>query len=372
MNRSASLALAIGFLVHGLAAKAETRKLNIHSKADTYELVINGNSVTVSGKAADLGAFKNLLPVITDQLVNDCPPLKGSADVTVREGSQTRSIYIKQGIVSDGKHCLPVGGEGLFYFPIHRDFLIGAKRESITLKSPAKVFRNGVKIFELKKGPRGWDASESSLLINWDFIERFENNLRAFDIRFRVLPEIGQGKTKMILQSGDKTYEFYKLGEAEWAVKKPGTSWLEATDDFSFWYNFDDGVLEDRFAPQIKAYEAAADKDAKLSELQKLDGSWSRNLRDLYHKILLDPTAAAEQKTIAMRRLRSKPSKETAGVMTRVLSESIDEDLRKLASQILKISDPKGPIYNPNSPAEERRKVVEYWAKWWTKNQNTP
>jgi hypothetical protein len=370
VNRSLWLGLAAGILTVSIQTRAETRRLTIHSKVDQYELVLTGNSGTVNGKTADLNAFKDILPALTSPLANDCPPLKGGAEVTVRDGSQTRYVYIKQGVVSDGKTCLIVGGEGLYYFPIHRDFLIGNKREAIALKSPFKVFRQGVKLFELKKTGKSWTQVSSTLLLNWDFIERFENVLKAFDIRFRVLPEIAQGKTKMILQSGDKTYEFYQLSNVLWAIKRPGTHWLEATDDFSFLYDFDNGVLEDPHATQIKAYEEAKTDAERLAELQKLEGAWSPNLRDLYHKIVLDTAAGSELKTIAFKRLRAKPSPETAEVMTKVLSEAIDEDFRKIASQILKTTYPKGPIYNPHSSPEERRKVVEFWTNWWQKNQN--
>ncbi|MGZ3722363.1 MAG: hypothetical protein ACXVA9_05505 [Bdellovibrionales bacterium] len=372
MNHSLWLGLAAGVLSISVQASAEARKLSIQSKADQYELILNGNSGTVNGKAADLSTFKDLIPIITSPLTNDCPTLTGPAEVTVREGGQARYIYLKQGVVSDGKTCLIVGGEGLYYFPIHRDFLIGSKRETIDLKSPLKVFRQGVKLFELKKTGQSWTPSSSTLLLNWDFLERFESSLHAFDIRFRVLPGMGEGKTKMIVQSGDKNYEFYKLSNVMWAVKKPGTAWLEATDDFSFWYDFDNGVLEDRFSPDIKAYEDAKEKADRLSALQKLEGSWSPNLRDLYHKIVLDQGADQEVKAIALKRLRAKPSKETSAVMAKFMAESIDEDFRKTASQILKINFPKGPIYNPNSPPEERKKVVEFWTQWAAKNQNAP
>ncbi len=357
----------LSFLTHAQSA----RKLSIQSKYDQYELILNGNSGSVNGKAADLSTFRDLIPAITNPMINECSMPKGSPEVTVREGEKTRYIFIKQGVVSDGKNCLPVSGEGLLYFPIHRDFLIGTKHDSITLKSPLKLFRQGVKLFELKRSaPPSWNAVSASMLLNYDFLERFENSLRSFDVRFRVLPEMGQGKTKMIVQSGDQTYEFYKLTTVVWAVKRPGTHWLEASDDFSYWYDFDQGVLEDRFAAQIHAIEENKVPGERLDLIQKLEGNWSPNLRDLYHHLVLEAAAGPEVKALAIKRLKGKPAKETALVMAKFLSQSDDEDLKKSASQILKINFSKGPLYNPDGTAEEKHKAVEFWTQWASKNQN--
>jgi hypothetical protein len=192
-------------------------------------------------------------------------------------------------------------------------------------------------------------------------------------VRFRVLPEIAKDKPKIVVQSGETTYEFYKITSVLWALKKPGTRWLEASDDWSFWYDFDDALLEDRFAPQIRVIEnKSTDMAERKATLDKLDTGWSRNLRDLYHKMLLDKDEDHEMQATALKRLRSKPSKETAGVMAQFLEKTQDEDFKKMASQILKINNPKGPLYKPNDPPEERAKVVEFWSRWWTQNQHAP
>nr|HMN68817.1 hypothetical protein [Bdellovibrionales bacterium] len=197
------------------------RRLNIQSRYDQYDLVLNSKtSGTIDGKAANLKVLDDLWPVLDNPLGNECPALKGQADVTLKEGGKTRSIYIKQGLVTDGKSCLNVGGEGLLYFPVHREFLIGPKRDGIALKSPLKIFRQGVKMLELKKQGDTWVSDNPDLLLNWDFIERFENTLREFDVRLRVQQDIAAGKTKMLMQSGDQTYEFFKVTGVMWAVKR--------------------------------------------------------------------------------------------------------------------------------------------------------
>ncbi len=155
-----------------------------------------------------------------------------------------------------------------------------------------------------------------------------------------------------------------------WAVKKPGAAWLEASDDWSFWYDFDQSLLEDRLAADIRLVDdPKSNPEQKIEALKRLQGSWSRNLRDLYHRLLLNPAASPADKHTALSHLRRKPSKETAGVIVELLSNTRDEELRQMATQVLRTQNPKGPLYNPTGSAMERSNAVEYWNNWW-KSQN--
>jgi len=326
----------------GLWAQS-ARKLKIQSPHDKYELLLTSKTKgTVDGKAASLRAFDDLWPVLNNPLGNECPDIKGAADVTVSEGGKLRSIHVRQGIVTDGKGCLNVGGEGLYFFPVHRDFLIGPREDGITLSSPVKVFRQGVKLLEIRKEGTQWVSDNKEMLVNWDFVERFENSLREFTVRLRVHPDIAKGKTKMIVQSGQQTFEFYKVTSLMWAVKKPGVPWLIASDDWSFWYDFDQKQVEDRYAEEIRFISKAdTSKEDKQTTLDRLDGIWSRNLRDLYHKFLLEPGADREFQELALHRLRTKPAPETSQALAQFINETRDKDLKKLASEILQKHNPK-------------------------------
>ena len=360
--------ILLGALVLTCAASAQgPRKLNIKSAHDTFDVVVHSRTKgSVEGKVTVLTSLADLWPVIVNPLGNECPALKGRPDATITENGKSRSIYVKAGIVTDGKFCMNVGGDGLFFFPLHRDFLIGKNRDSIRLNSPLKVFRQGVKILDLRKEQNQWVGDNKDQLLNWDFIERFENSVRDFDVRLRVQNEIVTGKPKMLVQSAGQTYEFYKVTKVMWAVKKPGYAWLIASDDWSFWYDFDQSLIEDRFAPEIRLLEnPAATPEQRTEAMGKLEGAWSRNLRDLYHKLVSNPSEDADHVRTALNRLKRKPSPETAGVMVQFLSASRDEDLKRLAGQILKTQNPKGPLYKPSAPAPEKAKVIEYWNNWW-------
>jgi hypothetical protein len=337
---------------------------------DKFELVLTGSHGTVDGKPADLKSFAEVLPMLTKPLTAECDSVpKTKAPITVTEGDKTRSIYVKQGLVTDGKNCLTVQGDGLYYFPAHRDFFIGTKTDSIQLKSPLKIFRQGNKLLALKKKGKQWVNENPEQLLNWDFLERLENSLNDFKIRLRVNEAIAEGKPKMIIQSGPQNYEFYKVTDVLWALKKPGTKWLEASDDWSFWYDFDQGVIEDRYSEQIKtAGDQTKPKEERMAALAKLDVTWSPNLRELYHKLLLHDNEDASLQEIALKQLKRKPSIETAGVMVQFIEKSKDDELKKEAGIVLKLQNPKGPKYNPAASDEEKAKTLEFWRNWWKQN----
>lgn len=355
-------------------ATAQPRKLSITSAHDKFDLILKSKtSGTVNGKPADMKVMTDLWPVTDSALGNECPSLPDPADVTITEKGQVRSLHLSEGIVTDGKMCLNVGGEGLFFFPIHRDFLIGAKRATLEIQPSLKVFRQGVKVLDLRKTEGKWNSvhtENKEQLLNWDFIERFENSLRQFDVRLRVQAEIAQGKPKMIVQNGDQSLEFYKITKVMWALKRPGQAWLEASDDWSFWYDFEQALIEDSYTAEIKTVQNVNNpREKRLAALKRLDETWSRNLRELYHRLLDTHSEDPEFKQMALKRLRSKPSLETSGVMVRFLKEAEDEELKALAGQVLKAHYPKGPLYKPTLSEKEKAKALEFWNNWWIQNQ---
>lgn len=349
------------------------RHLVVQSKLDKYELDLQQNHGEISGKPIDMSVLQTFLPLLTDNLGDECPSMNTAPDVTVREDGKARQIYIRAGVVKDHGKCLTVEGEGMLYFPVHRDFLIGPKLDAIVLKSSLQLLKRDAKLMDLSKSAHGWKSQNKDQMLNWDFFDRFENSLSSFSIRFRIGMEAGADKPHVTLKSGGQVYEFYKLTGVLWAVKMPKNKWLEASDSWSFWYDLDAAVLEDRFAPQIRAFGGPGQSPAeRLAAVEKLESFWSPNLRDLYHRLLLNHGEAAAVQRVALRRLKSKPSTETAGVMVQFLQQSRDDDLKRSAAQILKISYPKGPLYNPNASLAERDKAVHFWSDWWAKNHKQP
>jgi hypothetical protein len=92
----------------------------------------------------------------------------------------------------------------------------------------------------------------------------------------------------------------------------------------------------------------------------------------MYARILEEPLQDPRLSKIALDRLRSKPSAENAGAVVKFLENSSDPDLKKMATQILKIQNPKGRLFDPAQSPEQQRQVVEEWSRWWKKSQTAP
>ncbi|MGE4132707.1 MAG: hypothetical protein AB7F86_13775 [Bdellovibrionales bacterium] len=364
--RLAVLVMTFLFSLPGVA-----KTLTFQSKLDTFDLEYTGTRGKVDGKPANLSTIKEILPLLSKPLSSPCPTLPKNADLTIRSGSSTKNLYLESELLSENGQCLQITGEGLHYLPVHRDFLIGPKKGAIQLQSNLKIFKQGIKILDIKKDGDEWVTNEGDLLVDWDFVRRLEDSLRDFTIRLRVQTSLAKDKPKMIIQNGNQTLEFYKVTKIMWATKLPGTDWLTASDDWSFWRDFESDMLEDRFADGIRRVESATDKDAKRAALKEVDVGWSPNLRRMYHKLALSETEDSSIRMMALKRLKQKPALETCGVMLKILETSQDPDIQDEASTILKLNNPKGPKFKSNSSEEERKKALEYWRTWWRDKQKS-
>ncbi len=348
------------------------RKLTFISKYDKFDLTLSAGRGDVNGQAANLTTIKDLLPLLTNPLGETCPTFKNPPEITVKDGDKTRTVYVEEGAISDGKACTFVGGVGLFYFPVHRDFLIGAKNDSIQLRSPVKIFVQGKKVLEMRKQGDTWVTDSPEMMINWDFVAELEDSLRRFDIRLRVQPGIAKDKPKMIIDNGGQQLEFSKVTNVMWALKKPGTNWLIASDDWSRWGEFDAVKYEDRFADDIRRVLAAKDIEEKKSVLNKIDSGWSRNLRDMYIKLATNESEDENIRFTALKRMKSKPSVEVAGAMVKILEGSTNDDLRDEAGVILKLNFPKGPKFKSSDSPDDRQKALDFWRNWWQQKNKGP
>ena len=363
--------LCFGFLLWSLsigAAAQESRKLQFQSAYDRFELVLNGDAGTVEGKPADLTGLRDLLPVLTGEVPNPCAETKGRPDLTVREGATEKTIYLKAGILRQGKNCVSIQGEGLYFAPLHRDYLIGTREDSITLGKDLVITRDGAAVFSLRREGKEWVSEDSTKMPNEDFFRRFVDTLAKFSVRQRASLLLGEGKKHVTVKTGGKTFDFYKITEVAWALKKPGACWLESSDDWSFWYDLDDHTVEDGYAEQIRtAGDTTRPVDERLGVLRRLETTWSNNLSNLYRRLALEPNADPRLTAVALKNLKRKPSRSTAAILVEVLESTQPEDLKRDAANLLRLQNAKGPKYVKETAPRERARVIEYWRTWLSK-----
>ena len=363
--------LGVFFLIFVAPCHAET--LQIHTPFDKFNLELNNGQLTVSGKPADSRVVPSVLSTLDSPLVNECGKLPAKPLLTVIKKNQKRFIYPDQGVISDGSKCLNVTGDGLFYFPIHRDFLVGPERGQISVGPTLTVIRNGTKILDVRNTAMGWENEIPSQLPNWEFVEKLEKSLSDHDIRLRVQTGLTRGKSKVVIQTGGRNYEFFKISQVMWGVRKKDDQWLTVSDAWSEWRDFDEDLLND---PQTGKIRLIGDEqkpaDKRLEALESLENLWSPNLRDLCERIVLNADENSRLRELAFKNLKRRPTLRTAGVMVRLLETPQEMDWKRKAAATLRLQDPAGPKFEPSSSDEAQHKVIEFWRNWWKQKSQTP
>ena len=141
----------------------------------------------------------------------------------------------------------------------------------------------------------------------------------------------------------------------------------------SFWYDFSQEVYVDHLSERLnRLKQTDLDLTTRLSELEKLKNNWNQNLRDVLHMIVSRKTEPLDLRVQALRRMRQKPTLPTAVVAADVLQSDTNEELRRLASEILRANDPRGPIYKARASTREKQQTLSYWRQWRSRQTSNP
>jgi hypothetical protein len=377
MKRQLRLVCFLSFVLVCLDAFAFDTVTFITSQ-DQFTVKKSPHGFTVDGKAVQKDLLVLLQPLLTGAASDDCQKKLGKPNATVRivtaGKTETREFFVSHGLVSvkkpDGNaaQCFFATGDGMMYLPMHRSWLIGPFTESVLLKSPLKVTTNGKVIVDLVQKNGEWVDTQPRTSLDWDFFDKFQQSLKDYKVQYRVLKEAGQGKPWASLQLGSERYVFFKIGPKLWAIQRPGNNWLDASGDWSFWFDMDSGVWQDRRWSAIEKVETPGTTlEQKVATFPELDIGWSRTLEDFYHRRLLDPNEELKIRMHALDRMKSKPSwHNIAAEMEFIKSNPSDEMLRD-ATQALRARNPKGPVYVQGS---DRVPVLKEWNDWWEKNSS--
>ena len=340
--------------------------VTIASERDRFEFRVDGKVAQFGSKKVAIDAFSETLTKLRSEFAATCPKLPARPDLTITTAGKTIQVYAQIGIVSDGKSCSFVEGDGLYYLPVHRDFLIGPETMSIPEESPFSLTEGPRSLLSIKLVDQKWVGDPPDQPVDWDVTERFVGSLSNFKVRFRVQTGIARGKRRLTLKSGNKTYLIYKVNNSTWGIGKPGQEFLTVGEGWVAWYDFAADMFRDPLAPNIAlANDVSKPREARLVALTKIETNWSPNLRNLYHQLALRVREDAEIQAIALDRLKHKPSVETSGVMVQILEQDdAQSEAKVLAAAILRRQDPRAPKYVVGASAAEQAKALEFWKRW--------
>lgn len=359
----------------GWAFAQSPAELSFTSKYDKFDLLRSGRGYSLAGKPAKLGTFEQFLNLFSSEIEGDCGSA-GKPDVTVKarfgERWVERRFHIKTRLVSDGKQCATVSGEGIHFIPLHRSWFDETATMTIALRSPLKITKGEEVLASFEKAGGEWRSGLTSEYPNWEFFSAFQDSLTDFVISHRVHPSATAGKPGFVLQTGGKKIEFFKLGATLWVAKIPVTPWLVGSARWTTWVDMEKSQWVDRFSPQLLFLsDKGKDLDSRRGALAALEGQWSPSIRDALKKIILDQDEAHDLKMEAVRIMKQKPTLETMGVFMKALRAEADVDLQYVLSQALRTRNPKGQLIPPDMEESKRQKAISEWREWWRSVQHT-
>lgn len=342
--------------------------VQFRSRYDHFTVAKKASRYEVDGRAIHAKMFKDILPLLTAPLAPDCPPHAKTADLIAHitdEGKTTeRRFFIKDRLIQSGNQCSVVSGNGIYYLPLHRSFLIGNENDGISIQSPVKVISNGHTQVHIVSRHGHWEDSHPKTELNWEFLGKFINSLKKFRVQYRVSPLIAKHQPHVQLNVGRKTYQLVLVGSRLWGLERPGTGWLEVSGDWAFWFQLDPSIWKDRFSSSIEKIDNPATSTAdKQAALQKLEGSWTRSMEEMYRRRLLDAHENQDVQEAALKRLRSKPSWRNMSVFIRFLNQSQNDQLLKQATEALRVRNPKGIVYDADKNNLSQARTM--WNRWW-------
>lgn len=362
------------FISHWAFAQAP-QELNFHSRFDQFQLKKSGKKFLLAGRIAKLGPFEQLLPLFSSTIEGECPT-KVKTDFTVSaklgEKMVERQFDIEAAVVSDGKQCASISGEGLVFSPLHRSWFDENAKMTVALESPFKITRGEQTLVAMDKVNGQWRSRQKETFPSWEFFASFEDSLREFTIAHRLHRSAANGKPGFVMISGNRKFEFFKINTTMWAALLPGQSWLVSSPRWSQWNDMDPSQWADRNGEILSVL---ADNERPLEErkaaLSAIGGQWSPSIRYVLAQILLDREESAELKYDAVSLMRNKPTMENMGTFVKALSLSEDSDLLYALTQALRIRNPKGELINVDLEAGARQKVITQWQKWWKEQKNS-
>lgn len=341
---------------------------------DTFTVNKKGRSFDVGGTPFKSDLLTRLAPLLTGPATNDCPKLSGKPLLTARVSTngkiETREFFVSANIIRVGNTCLSATGEGMYYLPLHRRWLVGPFKDSLTLRSPLTLTSGSDVLVSLVKKGGDWVDNRDHSELDWDFWNRFEQSLQDYRISYRVLPEAGVGKPEVVLKSGSEQIKFVQVAPKTWAIQRPGQKWLDASGDWSFWFDLDPKIFRDRYANEIeKAESTGLTAEQRLNAMKDLDSAgWSRAIESFYQRRLADAQEDLNVRAHALERLKSKPAWRNIRAEMEALMGNPPDDLLNLLTLALRVRNPKGPVFDPAS--SERPKIVHEWREWWNENSN--
>lgn len=357
-------------------------QLVIGSSADYYTIEKKGDGFYyVGSQKVSLDPLKDFLPLFQSEFGVACPDGLGKPDITMvkkkitespiddtkKSTSEKLSFFMAQKIAKKNKSCAPIGGQGIFYLPLHRSWFTGKETLSLPEVQTLKIERDENELFHGRQISQGvWKNLSKKSGYNLDFLNNFVTSLSDFTVSARVHPAIAKGRPQFKMILNNKTYHGYYIGKAFWAVKFPRTSWLVASANWSHWDEMSPQNWQDRFFSTTQLWsDKTLPLKQRIEKLNSIGVKWSGSIKKSLQTLITDPNEPTEIKLTALKMMRRKPTLDNFGAMVKALRRTQDKEFLLKLTKTLRIRNPKGPIITLESSDQEDSLTIATWETWW-------
>lgn len=365
----ASFALvASAFMASVQAQTSALPQWEVKTPNDHYVIEdASGTRGKLAGKEvniAPLTKFTNLF--VKQKFDAECPtlPAKAPIEVTRIKDSERKTwkLYVKQGIWSDGTHCLAVSGEGLNNFPVHRSWFGDGGRRSVELGNRfSLVIGKDTLTFVNDRGH--WTNSDPDFYTNWATVETLVSTLNGFSISERTTKKPATDAPQFTIRAAGKNHHFVKMGN-DWALRE-SAKWLAISPDFRWLKEMSLEALRSPNAAELaKLRNSDTPEEERIALMKKLAGAYNSDIKHAVQELVMKNNESAEIKRQAAQVIRHHPTDDSILVLARALLKSNDPEVLRVMTDALRVKNPKGPrISSLDSPAEIENKI-QTWQKW--------
>jgi hypothetical protein len=363
-----ALALTVAAIL-AIAKAAHATDFTFTSKLDKFTVEVEDGSATYNGQEVNAEPFVLVKPLFDVQLEEPCDAGMGKPDLTITRKGETseekRQVYIEKQMISDGKNCAAVTGQGIYQLPLHHSWFEAKKEVSIAVGQSFSIWKDDKLVVEFEKTDRGWRNKDPQFFTNWVFFEKFLTVLKNFKIDFRVHPAAAKAFTHFELRQGGRKFSFVKVSEKTWAVQLPGSPWMAASGQFGLFEDMDQKIW---ISPYAKNLQILKDKTAtvemRIKMAQTLGDSWGPDAKYAFHDILLAKDEVPALKQAIANIMKSHPTEENFKVLIESLRITDDANYRYAATKVLRLRNPKVPSILEDDDDAEVAKKIKAWEDW--------
>ncbi len=364
--------------------RAQAVQYDFLSRYDHFSVNVTDGKVLFNGRVASSRPFIYVLPLFRSNLAEDCGPLPKYPDLTIiRQPDKNlaepfptkRFVYFARRLVSNGKYCVHVTGEGLYSLPLSRKWFTSQNESlSIYLGNRFSVIAHGKTIAAFNKTNDnnanelidGWQSQKPNFNVNWSYFSNFINSLKQFPVAFRIALAAGRKDTKFVVNTPHGQYIFEKVANDTWGVQYPHSPWFVASEQFgAFGSDMDASNWLSPYNSSLKIVEnSRASVATRVTALNSLPEEALPALRPILSQILDRPNEPFELQTEIIARLREQPSLQNMFLLVHALDNSKNPTFLNAVTETLLVRNPHGPVIVAGDNPVTIQKKIEEWRRW--------